>query len=246
MRIVFISDTHEQHDYIGKLPEGDILVHAGDFTMHGTEEAVRRFDKWLAAQPFDDKIFIAGNHDRGHDLQPEYFEPLITNAHYLKNSGVTIKGLKIWGSPYTPFFHSDYWRFHTKTIEERQKLWSQIPRNLDVLITHGPPKQMLDLTREGDFAGDADLLIATLFKEPKIHVFGHIHEGYGMRRLGPTMFFNASLLDRAYHVANRPWVVDYEHGRIVKINGEEIQQGESGKGIGQRPSGPAEADNATV
>jgi hypothetical protein len=62
-RWVCISDTHNQHGKMQDLPAGDVLIHAGDFTMTGTLVEVEEFLKWFAAQPFQHKILIAGNHE---------------------------------------------------------------------------------------------------------------------------------------------------------------------------------------
>lgn len=132
MRIVLISDTHELHDQV-QVPDGDLLIHAGDFTMHGEFDQIVRFNKWMGSLPHKHKIVIAGNHDRTLELQPALAEPLLTNVTYLRDRMVEVEGIKIYGSPWTPFFHSDYWRFHTKTDEERRRLWSMIPEGVDIL-----------------------------------------------------------------------------------------------------------------
>jgi predicted phosphohydrolase len=204
-----LSDTHGYHRDVD-VPDGDLLIHAGDFTMFGEVDAVRDFNTWLGTLPHSHKVVIAGNHDLTFERTPNLVKPLITNATYLENSGVEINGIKIWGSPMTPIFNSDFWVFHTKSPEERQALWATIPQYLDILITHGPPQHNLDLTLEGDFAGDQMLAQAVLYKMPKIHVFGHIHEGYGTRSTPTTKSFNAAILDRVYRIKNKPWVIDYE------------------------------------
>lgn len=238
MRIILISDTHERHDEV-KVPDGDILIHAGDFTMHGEFRQIARFNKWMGKLPHKHKLVIAGNHDRTLELQPELAEPLLTNVTYLRDRMVEVEGIKIYGSPWTPFFHSDYWRFHTKTDTERVQLWDKIPEGLDILVTHGPPKYVLDGTLEGDYAGDRQLYEAVHRVKPKIHVFGHIHEDYGheIATGGDINFYNASVVDRLYQVRNEPWVLEVSVGKE-----EAVQQSEDGEGEREGAVGTAAAD----
>jgi len=222
MRIAAISDTHEHHNYIETFPEADVFVHAGDFTMIGEAPWVESFNNWLGKLPYKYKIVIAGNHDRsfdviaqGHSIEEarSYGANRLPNVtHYLLNSGCEIDGKKFWGSPYTPFFASDYWKFHYDRAQGPE-MWAQIPSGLDVLITHGPPLRILDQTIEGDNAGCFDLrnrLYDLLNEEaPKYHVFGHIHEAKGQQEFEPnsTVCINASAVDRRYKPRKEPWVV---------------------------------------
>jgi len=143
MQIIAISDTHGKHrDLV--LPRGDVLVHAGDFTVGGEESATLDFVNWFSVQPFEHKIFIAGN----HDLWAESHETELTNyarerdVHYLCNSTAEVAGLKFWGSPCTPQFMD--WAFMYAHGSEAENQWSQVPGIVDVLVTHGPPQGILD------------------------------------------------------------------------------------------------------
>src|SRR5580658_3578813 len=99
LRIVCISDTHGQHAKL-HLPEGDILVHAGDFMAFGDKpREVTDFNQWLGKQTHRHKVVIAGNHDWMFERHPGAAQALLTNAIYLENSGTEIEGLKFWGSP---------------------------------------------------------------------------------------------------------------------------------------------------
>lgn len=209
MKLVLISDTHGKHRRVN-IPDADILVHAGDFTMVGELDVVADFNRWLGELPYKHKIVIAGNHDLSFERAPELVVPMLTNAIYLKNSGVEVEGLRFWGSPYTPFFNSDFWVFHIKHQTSMYEHWRQIPEGLDVLITHGPPNRVLDRTMEGEYAGDPSLLsrLSDMRTRPKIHVFGHIHESYGHRTAYGSEVYNASVVDRAYAVTNQPFVVE--------------------------------------
>ena len=122
------------------------------------------------------------------------------------NSGIVLEEqIKIWGSPFTPEFMN--WAF-MGTPSMLKLVWSQIPANLDVLITHGPPFQILDMTMDGCNAGCPLLLEKVKVLKPKYHIFGHIHECYGMREKGETAFINASLCNAAYDLVNKPVVID--------------------------------------
>ena len=113
--------------------------------------------------------------------------------------------IKIWGSPFTPEFLN--WAF-MGTPEKRKALWAEIPEHLDILITHGPPFGILDRTIDGENAGCPHLLKAVQSKKPKIHLFGHIHEGYGTLEIDGTLFVNASLCNERYDLINAPVVLE--------------------------------------
>lgn len=202
MKFVCLSDPHGYHRLV-KVPAGDVLIFAGDLTVRGEIVTVRDFNMWLGELPHKYKIVIAGNHDIGFEKEREEYEALITNATYLRDCEVNIAGLRIFGSPWTPWFYGDSWVFN----RPRGVLhpWDEIPRELDILVTHGPSNRVLDYC--GDYAGDLGLTMR--LKDmgdaaPKFHVFGHIHEGYGRRKVGPTEYLNVSVLDGRYRLVNEP------------------------------------------
>lgn len=205
VRLVLLSDTHSQHAPVA-VPPGDVLIHAGDLTDHGELDVVRDFNAWLGGLPHPHKLVIAGNHDFCFERQPEASAALLTNATYLLDSGVTLAGLTFYGSPWQPWFYD--WAFNLQRGPELKAKWDLIPAGTDVLITHGPPAGHSDLTVQGDHAGCADLLAALARVQPRLHVFGHIHEGYGQTQAGPTLCVNASICDVNYHAVNAPVVID--------------------------------------
>ena len=207
MKFVFISDTHMQHDILS-LPEGDVLVHAGDFTDRGSVKEARSFLDWYACQPFQHKVLIAGNHDFLAENYPRAFRSMIPdNVIYLENSVVEIGGLKIWGSPVTPWFFD--WAFNLKRGAPIRAHWADIPDDTDVVITHGPPYGVLDeVVRNPRPVGCRDLLQRIEAVQPKLHVFGHIHEGYGQLLRDNTLYVNAAVLDVRYVQRNAPIVLD--------------------------------------
>jgi Icc-related predicted phosphoesterase len=209
LKITVISDTHSKHGLV-KLTGGDILIHAGDLTNIGEYEDVYFFLKWLDRQNYKHIIFIAGNHDfYFEDKTIAEIQKGISTVckskikyHYLNDTGVTIKKLTFWGSPVQPEFYD--WAFNRKRGTDINKHWKLIPKLTDVLITHGPPFEILDKTAGGQHVGCADLLKKINTIKPKLHVFGHIHEGYGYRENDHTLFINASVLNERYEATNIP------------------------------------------
>lgn len=213
IRLVCISDTHGLHDRIPEpLPDGDILIHAGDMAGNGSLAAVEAFNAWLARQPHAHKIVIAGNHDRIFEEDPQAARAALTGATYLQDEGVEIFGIRFWGSPWTPEFMN--WHFMLSPGSE-QTHWAQIPTETDVLITHGPPHRFLDEVQELfvphkiKSQGCPELRQAVQQRvQPALQVYGHIHEGYGYKHLGKTLFVNASTCTERYQPTNAPIVID--------------------------------------
>jgi Icc-related predicted phosphoesterase len=209
VKFVCISDTHLAHlEQDIEVPAGDVLIHAGDCTKLGTSHEIAMFSEWFAAFPHAHKVMIAGNHDFLFEREPEKaVNSLHPDIHYLKDSEVVIEGLRIWGSPWQPWFHR--WAFNLRRGDEIKEKWDLIPEGADIVITHGPPAGVLDLTVSGENAGCADLLLALEDRvRPKLHVFGHIHEGSGMLERSGITYVNASVLDQKYRVKNSGKVVE--------------------------------------
>ena len=211
--ICFISDTHNQHKRL-QLPDTDILIHAGDVSGRGHEFEVMEFMEWYEAQPHPHKILIAGNHDFLAERNPKVWDGLIPgNVIYLRNEACEVLGLKIWGSPITPWFYD--WAFNRRRGADIRRYWEKIPEDTDILVTHGPPKGFGEkVNRGGEHVGCEDLLEFVEMIRPKYHVFGHIHEGYGRDSNGDTVFVNASVLDVGYNLVNDPVVVEIGAGEI--------------------------------
>lgn len=206
MRIVAISDTHGMHDAVA-VPDGDVLIHAGDITRRGELEAVRGFNAWLGRLPHRHKIVIAGNHDFCFERTPAEAAALLTNCTYLLDQAVMVGGLRIYGSPWQPWYHD--WAFNLHPGPALRAKWDLIPRDINVLVTHGPPYGIRDLTVRGTMAGCVDLLAAVREIRPRLHIFGHIHEGWGVSQLDQTTFINASISTFDREPANPPHVFDY-------------------------------------
>lgn len=207
MKIVTLSDTHGYHDLLA-LRKGDMLIHAGDVSSRGSEREIKDFLEWFSVQDYEYKIFIAGNHDFFFEHADEEMVNAIIpeNIIYLNDSGICIEGLHIWGSPVTPWFFD--WAFNRHRGADIKKHWELIPANTDILITHGPAYGILDRTVQGVNAGCEILKDAIEIIMPRVHICGHIHEGYGMKTPKETLYINASVLDVRYRLVNEP--VDFD------------------------------------
>jgi Icc-related predicted phosphoesterase len=211
LNITFISDTHTKHKHFNQyLPGGDVIVCSGDISSRGYEREVQDFLEWYSELPYIHKIFIAGNHDFLFEANPQKAQELLAqfpNVDYLENSELVIDGVKFWGSPYSPRFFD--WAFNVDRGEAIREHWLQIPLDTDILITHGPPYGIGDFTkRDKKNVGCEDLMDVVQSQiNPKVHVFGHIHEGYGLTLKDGTLFINASVLNERYEMVNPPMVV---------------------------------------
>lgn len=198
MIIDCISDLHGHQP---KLLGGDILVIAGDLTKNNTREQYVVFLDWLSKQPYTHKILIAGNHDGFIEGYPEEWKAMLADpsVHYLQDSGVEVKGMRFWGSPWTPIFYDWHFMLPEKKLAAK---WQLIPDNTDILVTHGPPRLWLDRTTSGEKVGSTTLLERVEEICPQYHIFGHIHEGYGKETClyepRSTTFVNCAIMNERY------------------------------------------------
>jgi len=218
VRFVCVSDTHSNQRLLGKLPEGDVLLHAGDITNRGTMAELKIFNTWLGNQPHRHKLVIAGNHDyaldkKYHDGSTKnckVMENILTNCTYLNNKAVTVHGYKIYGRPESPEFH--HMAFNRRRGKEMMECWEDIPDDTDILLTHTPPFMIRDRTFFGKHVGCAQLTrtIQTRLPQLKVHIFGHIHEDYGVAKgtNGRTIFINAAICNMLNGTNHRPIVFD--------------------------------------
>ena len=233
--LLAFSDTHLMHKEVEEWLEvngaphvWDVFVFAGDATPMGRHFEVQPFLLWLNKMQKKyqvDIVFIAGNHDFLFERESALAEQMIKDLnnpriHYLNDSGVEIEGVKFWGSPITPWFHD--WAFNRERGPEIREHWDLIPKDTDVLVTHGPPENILDgiphrkygFTQDyrykeydlgTEHVGCNELREAVLHEvKPQAHVFGHIHEAYGTEYHEGIQFINASSLDGNYRPLNDP------------------------------------------
>lgn len=210
VKVVAISDTHNKHDKIA-IPPCDILIHAGDESMRGSKEETMAFAEWLDKQPAKHIVWIPGNHSVKMEAHwpgsMRWLSDISPRTNILMNSHVTCEGLKIWGSPVTPWFHD--WAWNVRRGPDIKKYWDMIPDDTNIVVTHGPPHGVLDKVHLGtsweDSVGCEELKKAMLRVKPKLMVFGHIHEGYGCQLANGTIYCNASIMDTSYQPVHAPW-----------------------------------------
>ncbi len=218
MRLVLISDTHGLHEGLN-VPYGDILIHAGDCTNDIGQASLRNFLKWFESQKAPNKILIAGNRDGAFEQwnlsAREMVLELAPSVSYLEDASCAIDGVWIHGSPVTPSFGN--WHFNRDRGHQIKRHWEMIPSNVDILVTHGParyPNSKLDVSGfDNEHVGCDDLFDAVKRVKPKLHVFGHIHHGYGTGEFihedgSKTILVNASICNERYNPVNKPWIIE--------------------------------------
>lgn len=208
MKIVALSDTHWKLKDIKKIPEGDVFVFAGDWSVsNGGLSDVITFATFLKKVPCTYKLIVAGNHDFCAQQEPAMVKQLFSEAGatYLMDSGETINNVHFWGSPWTPLFMN--WAF-MKEDYELAKHWNAIPKNTDVLITHGPAYGILDKLSDCNNVGSQTLEERIKNIKPAVHIFGHIHCGYGTMYSDNTTFYNVSVCDDDYNLVNKPTIIE--------------------------------------
>lgn len=244
MKICHISDSHgaRQHTKF-TIPECDVLLHTGDIGGRTSVLELNEFLIWFEQQPAKKKIFIAGNHDicldknkavqykqegnvYGWSIQLDNYNEALTlidkyDVVYLNGTDYVYEGIKFHGSPYSPSFHRQHWAFNADRGAEIMKQWGKIPSDVDVLLTHTPPYNMLDNLREYAEPGEdihvgcQDLMgvIKKRLLKLKLHCFGHIHDNYGIvyepisnkRRV---LFSNGAMLTNQYDILiNKPLII---------------------------------------
>ncbi len=214
MKLCLISDTHLRHrTTLIDVPPCDLVIHAGDALVGGDREELQQFLEWFSELPARHKVYVAGNHDIIFEKEPELARAILPDSvTYLQDSGVEIEGLKIWGSPWQPEFYD--WAFNLPRGKPLREKWGKIPAGLDILVTHTPPSWILDANGFGDPVGCEELRAAVNLKPPRLHVFGHVHGGYGVRRVGQTLFVNAAICNQAYYASHAPIIVEMDAGSV--------------------------------
>jgi len=180
VRIVAVADTHLYHRGL-VVPDGDVLVHAGDLCRGGSLAELEIAADWLRALPHAHKIVIAGNHDFAFERHPDEARRVLGDGVgglvYLEDAAATVDGVKFWGSPWQPRFFD--WAFNLSRGAPLAAKWRLIPDDVDVLVTHGPPHGIGDRVARGH-EGCEDLLARVRVVRPLLHLFGHIHEDPGV------------------------------------------------------------------
>lgn len=227
MKIWHISDTHTYHGLLTIPEDVDMVISSGDCSNprdpYTNEHEVRNFITWFDGLKIKHKIFVGGNHDTSIEeglLTKDNFEHL--GIYYLENTSVEIEGFKIFGSPLTPTFGNG-WAWN-KDRTKLDRIWKNIiDDDVDIVVTHGPPKGILDFAvgynRNIDVCGDKSLLNRIEEINPKLHCFGHIHNNGGLINAGTrtvshlnTLFSNGSV------VTDRKFGILTSNGNIFDLN----------------------------
>lgn len=217
-RIVALSDTHNRHNQL-VIPECDILIHAGDESFRGLKSETENFAKWFNKQPATYKLWTPGNHSvefaEKYPQSLDWFYDHCPDGEVLINESIELEGLKIFMSPWTPWFYD--WAYNAgrdpneaaaRNIPYIKQFWDMIPAGTDVLITHGPAFEILDRCPDGRKVGCAELFNKILEIKPRVHICGHIHHSYGEMSFLDTRYYNVSNCDERYQLTNPPTVID--------------------------------------
>lgn len=221
MRCWLISDTHNHHGQL-RVPDGiDVVIHCGDESESGNEwlnePEARAFFEWYSALAVAVKIFVPGNHSTAIEqglIRPDQYPAV----RFLVHDQTEINGLKVFGTPYTPMFFN--WAY-MRQREELAVVWQSIPDDVDILITHGPPKGVMDVTRDLDTRDPIHVGSQSLTRHvikrirPLLHTFGHIHDEPGIRNFGVVQdsditFVNCSCCNLGSKLVNHGVVVDID------------------------------------
>lgn len=213
-KIVAISDTHGRT--IPNLPKGDILISAGDWSGRGTFEETFRFIRWMESirNNYKHIVCVPGNHDRWiqDNLSLAMEEFANSDLILLVDDFTIIEGIKIYGHPWTPIFHN--WAFNADD-KKRKKLLSNIPNDVDVLVSHGPPYGLLDELDE--YGSEPGLnvgcqylrdLVDNKSNKFQLLIAGHIHNQSGIIKHNNKLIVNAASLNEQYEIQD-PYKVIY-------------------------------------
>ena len=214
LQIVALSDSHNATKRV-EIPDGDILIHAGDFSFQGIASEIQDFIEWMKEQPHKHKLWIAGNHELGIEDFPDNANVIDneTNSTYIHDKVIEIEGLKFLGCNFTPEFNN--WAFN---LTERQSkiYWENAPE-ADVVVCHGPPYGILDsVTPEYKHHRPLGCIHFKNYLErvkPKVAIFGHIHGGFGHETIkwnddSETECFNVSVMNEQYQLTNPVTIIE--------------------------------------
>ena len=225
LRLVLISDTHEQH---GKLdmPPGDVLVHTGDLLLFNSRyrrttsmEKLSEFNRWLGELPYRECVVIGGNHDASLEaLGRDGVREVLSNCTYLENEAVELEWskLRVFGSPASVANLLPAWRgggksnspnkaFQSYSEQDLDRAFRAAPADTDLLLIHGPI----------DSLPAAQEFIAK--HHPPLVISGHVHEGHGVEVAGSTLVVNATTMGPTFAPTNAPMVIDVPRPRRSKL-----------------------------
>lgn len=227
LKICAISDVHGKWNKL-KVPECDLLISSGDYSFRGEKHMVKDFHTWLNKQPAKHIISVQGNHEVW--VQNNFLEAkqialeACPRVHFVEHELVTIEGVKIFCSAWTPFFHDWAYNAH-RTLAQAQHFqtpyiddkWKDIPQDTEILVTHGPIHNILDRVYHIDGVNIRErvgcwLLGQRIEQLPlcKIHICGHIHGDYGYQHFNGRHYYNASNCGETYMIDHPVTEIEYE------------------------------------
>ncbi len=136
LRVVMISDTHNWHRSL-KVPEGDLLIHAGDYTRYGKLEDAVDFNDWLGELPHKTKIVVNGNHEANAPWKANV-KQIVSNALVLIDESVSIECRN------GELVHIHGCNFSWPIKHGRSPFMDKVSLETNILITHGPAQGYLD------------------------------------------------------------------------------------------------------
>lgn len=231
--LVLISDSHMRplDDILGDA-EGDLLIHCGDALDKGSlKEGYKFLAEWerITKRFRLGSVYTVGNHDLCYGENQFLFkgEFLSRGSKFLCNEGTNIKdgdrNILFWGHSLIPWISTGYWFGESEELDRRRAL-NMIPeswRKELVLISHGPPRGVLDVCTFkrldgseylGPNWGCGPLREFIWDNDVPYCLSGHLHSGHGrelmMTRNGQCQVINAANVDEDYKIAYPPEVIE--------------------------------------
>ena len=207
VRIVAISDTHLKNP---ELPEGDLLIGAGDYLNSGSIQDLVIFSSYINSQLHKYKygsVIVPGNHDLMFESSLPLVKELLPKHRILIDEEVCINGLRIYGTPWVPYING-IWAFEENYHSNRfEVVRDKIPEGLDILISHSPPRGILS---KGWGCNTLKERLEQMERPPKIVICGHIHECGGQKHIDNRgiIYYNVAICDEAYRMKNSPTIID--------------------------------------
>lgn len=199
MKVIALSDTHMQHEKL-VVPEGDVIIHAGDMLNYGNVEELVWFSKWWNKLDFKYKLIVPGNHDWVFQKDEQCARELLAGTEVLIDQEVDVEGLVMYGTPWQPMFNE--WAFNLPDHIRASKFQS-IPE-CDVLVCHAPPFGFCDVLPRGEHVGDREM-VKVLPRVRKAVVCGHIHHGRGVEEVDEKLtVWNVAICDEGYRPVGNP------------------------------------------
>lgn len=222
MRACHFSDTHDVHRDLDEIvPQDiDILFFTGDLTYKGAEWELNilleHFIRLKQRIPYI--VGCLGNHELGAEGKEDEWKMRFANIGIilLDHESIEIEGIKIFGSPYSPWFFDWAYSYYNPKMGNQQddeqksatEVWASIPQDTQILLTHGPPDGILDACKNGNVGCSGLLKRIKELKHLIYHMFGHIHGAHGVEVVDGVTFINSCIMDEKYKLTQKPHCFD--------------------------------------